>query len=75
MHTVVVDDTKVFNANGPGKHDESQRRLFYRRGFGSYRVDGMHEVKGGMKELKQLLLMDKRKLPKGAKAADEGGAS
>jgi len=75
MHTVVVDDTKVFNANGPGKHDESQRRLFYRRGFGSYRVDGMHEVKGGMKELKQLLTMDKRKLPKGAKAADEGGAS
>lgn len=75
MHTVVVDDTRVFNANGPGKHDESQRRIFYRRGFGSYRVDGMHEVKGGMKELKELLSMDKRKLPKGAKAADEGGAS
>lgn len=66
-HTVVIDDREVFNAKGPGKHDESKRRIFYRRGFGSFRVGGMYEVKGGMKELKQLLAADKRKLPKGAK--------
>lgn len=74
-HTVVFDDRAVFNAKGPGKHDESQRKILYRRGFGSFRTDKMYEVKGGMKELKELLSMDKRKLPKGARAADEGGAS
>jgi hypothetical protein len=67
VHTVVFDDQKVFNAKGPGKHDEPQRRILYRRGYGSFRTDGMYEVKGGMEELRQLLSMDKRKLPKGAK--------
>ena len=66
-HTVVFDDRKVKDANGPGKHDESKRVILYRRGFGSFRTSGMYEVKGGMKELKELITMDRRKLPKGAK--------
>lgn len=53
-HTVVFDDTKVFNAKGKGKHNDSKRRIFYRRGFGSFRVDNMHEV-SSMAELKRLM--------------------
>lgn len=66
FHTVVFDDTAVFNANGPGKHDVSKRRIFYRRGFGSFRVGTMHEVKS-MKELKQLMDTPNKKLPDAAK--------
>jgi phage portal protein BeeE len=73
-HTVVFDDRNVKDAKGPGKHDESQRVIYYRRGFGSMRLGAMHKVTGGMKELKDLLSMDKRKLPKGAKQFEEGGA-
>ena len=67
VHTVVLDDTAVFHANGPGKHDESKRRIFYRRGYGSFRVGGMYEVVGGMDEVKKLLDMPKAKLPEGAR--------
>jgi predicted GNAT family acetyltransferase len=66
MHTVVLDDTKVFNAAGKGQHDFSQRRIFYRRGYGSFRVDTMYEV-SSMSELKSLIKMDGRSLPEGAK--------
>lgn len=66
FHTVVIDDSAVFNAKGEGRHDESKRRLFYRRGFGSFRVGGMYEVKGGVEELKRLLDTPKRNLPAGA---------
>jgi len=66
MHTVVFDDHKVFNAGGKGKHDDSKRRLFYRRGYGSFRVDKMYEVAGGLKELKKLLDTRKADLPEGA---------
>lgn len=66
IHTVVLDDSAVFNANGDGEHDESKRRIFYRRGYGSFRVGTMYEVKGGMAELKQLLNVDRKKLPQGA---------
>lgn len=66
VHTVVLDDSAVFNAKGEGKHDLSKRRIFYRRGYGSFRVGTMHEIKGGMNELKLLLDTPKNKLPGGA---------
>lgn len=66
VHTVVIDDTAVYNANGPGQHNLSKRRVFYRRGFGSFKVDGMHEVAGGIAGLKALVEMPTRKLPPGA---------
>lgn len=66
VHTVVIDDTAVYNANGPGQHDLSKRRVFYRRGFGSFKVDGMYEVPGGIAGLKALLDVPTRKLPPGA---------
>lgn len=28
VHTVVIDDSAVFNANGPGKHDDSKRKIY-----------------------------------------------
>jgi hypothetical protein len=66
VHTIVIDDTQVYNALGPGKHDLSKRRIFYRRGFGSFKVDRMHEVSGGMAGLKVLIETPTRQLPPGA---------
>jgi hypothetical protein len=66
FHTVVIDDSKVFNAGGKGKHDESQRRILYRRGAGSFRLSKMHECKD-MAELKTLINTKTQKLPPGAK--------
>lgn len=68
VHTVVYDDSAVFNANGAGKHDESKRKIFYRRGYGSMRVSGMHEVTGGHKELKQLINTPNKQLPLAAQS-------
>jgi pyruvate/2-oxoglutarate dehydrogenase complex dihydrolipoamide acyltransferase (E2) component len=68
-HTVIFDDSKVFNARGPGQHDESQREIYYKRGFGSLRISAMYKCKD-LAELKTLIAMDKRKLPKGAKGLD-----
>ena len=62
FHTVVIDDQDVFNANGPGKHDKSKRKIFYRRGYGSFRVPTMHQVKS-IEELKTLLNTPNEKLP------------
>lgn len=70
FHTVVLDDQKVYNANGEGKHDPSQRRMFYRRGVGSFRVEGMHEITGGMKELKELMAKGDKDLPPAAQRTD-----
>jgi len=67
VHTVVFDDSRVYNANGPGKHDESKRVIYYRRGYGSFRVDGMHQVKD-LNELKKLLDTPNDKLPKAAQS-------
>lgn len=67
IHTVVIDDRNVFNAKGKGKHDESKRVYYYRRGVGSFRVQNMYRVEGGINELKTLLDTPKRQLPKGAK--------
>lgn len=66
IHTVVLDDTLVFNANGEGKHDLSKRRIFYRRGYGSFRISNMHQV-ADLEELKSLLDTPRRSLPKGAR--------
>jgi hypothetical protein len=45
-------------------------KTFYRRGVGSARVGGMHEVKGGAKEVKKLLGTPDAKLPKAAQRTD-----
>lgn len=65
FHTVVIDDSAVFNAKGEGKHDESKRRIFYRRGFGSFRVNTMYEVKS-IAELKKLMNTKNDALPPAA---------
>lgn len=78
FHTVVFDDSAVFEAHGmitdhtPGTpeyaalHDESKRRIFYRRGFGSFRVGSMHEVKD-LAELQKLMNTAEDKLPPAAR--------
>jgi len=66
IHTVVIDDSAVFNAKGEGKHDESKRKIYYRRGYGSFRFNGMHQVKD-VAELKSLFDTPTRKLPPGAR--------
>ncbi len=66
FHTVVLDDSKVFNANGPGKHDESKRVIYYRRGAGSFRVANMFQCKD-MDEARSMMDTPTKKLPKGAK--------
>jgi len=65
-HTVVFDDHKAFNAGGQGKHDDSQRQIYYKRGFGSFRVGSMHPVKN-MAELNRLLNTADADLPAAAK--------
>ncbi len=66
LHTVVIDDRKVFNANGPGQHDESKRVIFYRRGFGSFSVSAMQPVRS-MAELNRLIKSSDDDLPKKAR--------
>ena len=66
VHTVVTDDREVYNAFGPGKHDLSKRKVYYRRGFGSFKVEGMYEVPGGYAGLQELIDTPTRKLPPGA---------
>ena len=69
VHTVVLDDSKVFNALGKGKHDITKRRILYRRGYGSFRTAKMH-VCANMAEVKRLIQMPKRELPVGAKSEE-----
>lgn len=66
FHTVVLDDQKVFNAQGDGQHDESARKIYYRRGHGSFRVSSMHPVKD-IKELHRLFRMREEELPPAAR--------
>lgn len=70
-HTVVFDDTEVFNAKGPGKHDFSKRRIFYRRGYGSFRVNSMHEIKD-FDQLKSVMSKRKNQIPKSAGGTRKG---
>ncbi len=67
FHTVVFDDHKVFNAQGEGKHGpDSDRQIYYKRGFGSFRISSMHKVKD-MAELKTLMNTASADLPSAAK--------
>lgn len=70
LHTVVFDDKKVFNANGPGQHDESKRRIFYRRGAAGTRpIEDLHECKD-MEEVSRLMNMPEKNLPAAAQRSD-----
>lgn len=66
FHTVVLDDSRVYNAGGEGVHDISQRKILYRRGAGSFRLSKMHVCKD-TDELKTLINTPTKKLPSGAK--------
>lgn len=65
IHTVVIDDTDVFNAGGEGKHDVSKRKIYYANGYGSFRISTMHQVKD-MEEVKVLMNTPYKKLPAAA---------
>lgn len=66
FHTVVFDDQKVFNADGKGKHDETKRTIYYRRGFGAFSVSAMHKVPD-MANLSELMNTADEALPAAAK--------
>jgi hypothetical protein len=69
-HTVVSDDSAVFDTSGAGKHDHSKRVYYYRRGVaGSARVDGMHRCTEA--ELKKLMAMPNEKLPPNAQRKEQ----
>lgn len=68
FHTLVFDDRKVYDEGG--KHDESKREIYYRRGVaGSARLGSLHKCKD-MDEVKSLMAMDEKKLPDAAKRTD-----
>lgn len=67
MHTLAIDDRKVFNAHGPGQHDESKRVIYYARGFGNFRLASMHRITGGWKEVGKLMGTSYRLLPEAAR--------
>lgn len=69
VHTVVLDDRDVFNAKGEGDHDESKRVMYYRRGYGSFRIGAMHRVES-VEELKRLMELPDDELPDAAKRPD-----
>jgi phage portal protein BeeE len=79
ISTLVIDDSAVKDAKGPGQHDFSKRVLYYRRGVGGFRFAGMQKVKN-YGQLKKLLAMsvdelpDAAKPPKGYKERRRGGA-
>lgn len=66
MHTVVLDDTNVYNAKGAGEHDDSKRVYYYRRGVGSFRLGNMHPV-ASADGVKKLIEMPAKQLPPLAK--------
>jgi len=68
FHTLVFDDRRVYNEGG--KHDESKREIYYRRGVaGSARLGALHKCKD-MNEAMALMAMDEKKLPDAAKRTD-----
>lgn len=70
FHTIVSDDRLVYNAKGDGKHDDSKRVYYYRRGVaGSARVGGMYRCKDEA-ELKRLMATPEDQLPDAAKRTD-----
>ncbi len=66
LHTVVFDDRLVKDAGGPGAHDTSKRAVYYRRGYGSFRIGTMHRVRGGAAELRRLIATPSKRLPAAA---------
>jgi hypothetical protein len=70
FHTVVSDDQQVFNSLGEGRHDDSKRVYYYRRGVaGSARIAAMLKVESEA-ELKKLMAMPEDQLPPAAKRTD-----
>ena len=67
VSTVVIDDSAVFNAGGPGKHDFSKRKVYYRRGFGNYAVNAMLLVPNGLEGVRVLLDTPSNQLPDSAR--------
>lgn len=66
FHTIVFDDHKIFNAHGEGKHgDDADRTIYYRRGYGSFRIANMHKVES-MDELRTMIDTPHGDLPKAA---------
>lgn len=79
FHTVVFNDGEAIPGNSIAEKAASlnkfltkgcciqsaKRRIFYRRGYGSFRVENMYEVKD-IKELKKLLRSTAKELPEGA---------
>ncbi len=65
FHTIVFDDREVFDAKGHDKHDESKREIYYRRGYGSFRVLKMYKVKDA-EDLKRMMNLPEDQLPKEA---------
>lgn len=66
VHTLVFDDSNVKDAKGKGKHDLSNRIIYYRRGYGSASVHDMHKVEN-MRELLRLINTPDEDLPAAAK--------
>jgi hypothetical protein len=64
FNTIVMDHQGVYNKNGPGKHGEpSEGAIYFRRGWGNFRVKkNMHRVES-MEELRRLLDTPTDQLP------------
>lgn len=71
FHTIISDDSAVYNANGEGKHgDDANRVYYYRRGVaGSARIQSMHRCENEA-ELKKLMETEEQDLPEAAKRTD-----
>lgn len=70
FHTVVYDDRAVKDAKGNGRHDESKRQIYYKRGAGSFRTGSMHKVKDH-DELKRLMAAKEKDLPAAARPSPQ----
>ena len=67
MHTVVYDDHNVYEANGVGQHgDIADRKIYYKRGYGSFRVGSMQPV-ANHTELQKLMNSSEKDLPEAAR--------
>lgn len=70
VHTLVTDDREVMDANGKGKHDDSKRTYYYRRGVaGSARIGSLYKCKD-IVEVKRLMNMPEADLPDAAQRTD-----
>ncbi len=65
LHTVVYDRRDVYDG-GIHKAKFSGHGIYYKRGAGAFRLEGMHKVKD-IRELQQLLNTPTDKLPEKAR--------